>query len=269
MRTRAQGLLAERAAAPRGTGNGAAGDENGAGSGGASSGGTANGGATAGTADAGESNGGTAGGGGASGSAGQSGAGGGGSGPDAGSDAGASEVDASVAIAGDGEPCPNGNDCGAGLVCVGYGNPLPNGESTACRRQCTAEAPPVHCTCGGAGYCEQSIGDPDAGSGIMGCEDTDAGCTCGAVIVNAGCADADDATQDFESAEFQGCLHWRDLGAGQGWTQYDTSGGFHYDLTTSLGWVLRTSSNLTLAEAADFCASFEIAGLSDSAAPHD
>jgi hypothetical protein len=245
----------------------------GQGNGGTASGGTSNGGATAGTADAGENNGGTAGGGagsagqsgagGTAGSAGQSGAGGSDAGTDAGSDAGASEADASVTIVGDGEPCPNGNECGAGLVCVGYGNPLPNGESTACRRQCTVEDPPAHCTCGGAGYCEQSVGDPDAGSGIVGCGDTDAGCTCGEVIINAGCADADEETTDFESGEFQGCLHWRDLGAGQGWIQYDTSGGFHYDLSTSLGWVLRTTSNVTLAQAADFCANFEIAGLSD------
>jgi len=243
-----------------GRGNGAAGNESGAGSGGASSGGTSNAGA-AGTGDAGASSGGTAGEGGASGSVGQSGAGGDDAGPDAGSDAGASEADASVTIAGDGEPRPNGNECGAGLVCVGYGNPLPNGESTACRRQCAVEDPPAHCTCGGAGYCDQSVGDPDAGSGIVGCADTDAGCTCGEVIVNAGCADADDATIDFQSGEFQACLHWRDLGGGQGWIQYDT--GFHYDLTTSLGWVISTASSLTVAQAADFCASLEIAGLSD------
>jgi len=244
-----------------GEGNGAAGSD------GTASGGTSSGGATAGTADAGESNGGSAGVSGASGSAGQSGAGGGDpgglAGADAGADAGASEPDESVTIVGDGEPCPNGNECGAGLVCVGYGNPLPSGESTACRRQCTTEDPPPHCTCSGAGYCDQSVGDPDAGSGVIGCADTDAGCTCGEAIINAGCADADDATTDFESGEFQGCLHWRDLGAGQGWIEYDAFGGFYYDLSTSLGWVLRTTSSVTLAQAADFCASFEISGLSD------
>ena len=83
------------------------------------------------------------------------------------------------------------------------------------------------------------------------------------VIANAGCADADDSTIDFQSGEFQGCLHWRDLGDGQGWIHYETYGGFHYDLSTSLGWVLRTTSTVTLAEAADFCANFSVVGLSE------
>jgi hypothetical protein len=83
------------------------------------------------------------------------------------------------------------------------------------------------------------------------------------VISNAGCADADETTTDFQSGEFQGCLHWRDLGDGQGWIYYDTNGGFHYDLSTSLGWVVRTDTFSSQADAADFCANFSVAGLSD------
>jgi hypothetical protein len=178
---------------------------------------------------------------------------------DAGSDSGLNGGDASASAAADGEPCPNGDECGAGLICVGYGNPLPNGESTACRRVCSSESPPPDCSCSGAGFCENSVsgGSPDAGGGA------DAGLACGQVITNAGCADADGTTTDFQSGEFQGCLHWRDLGDGQGWIYYDTNGGFHYDLSTSLGWVVRTDTFSSQADAADFCANFSVAGLSD------
>jgi hypothetical protein len=187
--------------------------------------------------------------------------------PDAGVDAGEDTADASTGAA-DGEPCPYGVACGAGLICVHYGNPLPSGENSACRRVCSSESPPPDCSCAPAGYCENSVesggsggsggsGSVDAGNG------SDAGLTCGEVISNAGCADADDSTTDFQSGEFQGCLHWRDLGDGQGWIHYETYGGFHYDLSTSLGWVMRTDSSLTQAEAEDFCANFSVVGLSD------
>lgn len=218
-------------------------------------------GGTSGTAAGGSS--GAAGEGGASGSIGQ-----GGGDVDAGDagDASASDAaasDASAGAAGDGDPCPNGDECGAELICVGYGVPLPNGESTACRRRCTAEAPPPDCNCLGGGFCEESAGSGGAG-GSGGSSSGDGGLDCGEVIVNAGCADADDTTTDFQSGEFQGCLHWRDLGDGQGWIHYETFGGFHYDLTTSLGWVIRTDSGtMTLAQAAEFCDSFSVVGLSD------
>lgn len=234
---------------------GNAGASAGSSSGGARDAGSSSGGAT----DAGSGNGGTAG---ALGSPSEGGAEG--HSPadasDAGADAGLEESDASANAAGDGEPCPNGDECGAGLICVGYGNPLPNGESTACRRVCSIESPPADCSCSGAGFCENSgsSGSPaDAGSG------GDAGLGCGQVISNAGCADADGTTTDFQSGEFQGCLHWRDLGEGHGWIYYETFGGFHYDLGTSLGWVVRTDISVTQAEAADFCANFSVAGLSD------
>jgi hypothetical protein len=226
-----------------------------------SSAGSSNAGSSTGGADAGAGSSGS--GGDASGSAGQATHGddaGDGSAPDAGLDAGDETADASTGAA-DGEPCPNGDECGTGLICVGYGNPLPNGESTACRRVCSSESPPPDCSCSGAGYCETSAGS--GGSGGSGANGGDAGLTCGQVISNAGCADADDSTTDFQSGEFQGCLHWRDLGDGQGWIYYDGYGGFHYDLSTSLGWVMRTGSTLTLDEAADFCANFSVVGLSD------
>jgi len=173
--------------------------------------------------------------------------------------------DASAPGVGDGEPCPNGDDCAEGLICVGYGNPLPNGESTACRRICALDNPPPNCTCSGAGFCEESVGEGDGDAGSPpACATADGGCNCGEVIVNPGCADADDTTTDFQSGEFQGCLHWRDLGDGHGWINYETFSGFHYDLQTSLGWVMRADSgSMTLAQAADFCASFSVAGLSD------
>jgi hypothetical protein len=177
----------------------------------------------------------------------------------------ASVADSGVAAAGDGEPCPNGDECGAGLICVGYGNPLPNGESTACRRTCSQQSPPPDCTCQGGGFCEESAGS--GGAGGTGGNGSDAGLACGQVIVNAGCADADDGTTDFQSGEFQGCLHWRDLGEGLGWIFYETFGGFHYDLQTSLGWVTRTNSTMTLAEVEAFCADFSIVGLSDWRVP--
>lgn len=243
---------------------GAAGSSGGAGASGGVPGGGASGspssGGSGGTSSGGAASGGEAGGG----AAGSPGAEGGGGGllVDAGD---ASSDDSGVAAAGDGDPCPNGDECGEGLICVGYGNPLPNGESTACRRSCTQQSPPPDCTCTGAGFCEES--DGTGGTGGTG-GSPDGGPACGQLIVNAGCADADDGTTDFQSGEFQGCLHWRDLGEGLGWIHYETFGGFHYDLQTSLGWVTRTNGGtMTLAQVEAFCADFSIAGLSDWRVP--
>lgn len=250
---------------------GAAGTQNGTAAGGAA-GGVSNGGASGSTATAGTSNGGVAGSNGAAGGQSNGGAagspggegGGGGQLVDAGD---ASAGDSGATSAADGEPCPNGDECAEGLICVGYGNPLPNGESTACRRSCTQGAPPPDCTCVGGGFCEESAGSGGTG-GTGSSGDADGGPACGQIIVNAGCADADDGTTDFQSGEFQGCLHWRDLGDGLGWIHYETFGGFHYDLQTALGWVTRTNSGtMTLAEVEAFCLSFSIAGLSDWRVP--
>jgi hypothetical protein len=160
----------------------------------------------------------------------------------------------------DGEPCPQARDCGVGLICVGYGGPLPNGETTACRRICDQAAPPEDCECSGAGYCSNSPSSGGAGGaggagGINGCPE---------MIENPGCADAYDTTLDFQSAVFQGCSHWTDLGDGAGWIHHGAYGGFSVDVATGLGWVRRTSSGaMTQAEAAAFCDTFSIVGLSD------
>jgi hypothetical protein len=85
--------------------------------------------------------------------------------------------------------------------------------------------------------------------------------TCGELIVNAGCADADAETQDYQSGEFQGCVHFRD--SEQGWVSYDGFGGFAYDLDSGLAWVIRTPMTMNRAQVSAFCADFQFAGSSD------
>lgn len=114
---------------------------------------------------------------------------------------------------------------------------------------------------GEAGSGSPAGGEASGAAGMAGAGGAEAPSDCGELIVNAGCEDADAQTQDYQSGEFQGCVHFRSAQAG--WINYDGFGGFAYQVETGLAWVIRTPMTMNRAQVATFCADFEFAGSSN------
>jgi hypothetical protein len=114
---------------------------------------------------------------------------------------------------------------------------------------------------GEAGSGSLAGGEASGAAGMAGAGGAEAPSDCGKLIVNAGCEDADAQTQDYQSGEFQGCVHFRS--AQTGWVNYDGFGGFAYQVETGLAWVIRTPMTMNRAQVAAFCADFEFVGSSN------
>jgi hypothetical protein len=82
--------------------------------------------------------------------------------------------------------------------------------------------------------------------------------TCNDVLDNPGCADADPATVDGQSAAFGGCVHINQVSPGHGWVAYQS---FGVDIASGLSFV-QTAQIKNHDEIAAACAAMTVQGVS-------